>query len=42
LVDAFHQEGMTAVKDPDIFPIDWDAYRQLLEQNKLTVRVFVL
>ena len=42
MIDAFHQEGMTAVKDPDIFPIDWDAYRQLLEQNKLTVRVFVL
>jgi predicted amidohydrolase YtcJ len=42
MIEAYHQEGMTALKDPDIFQIAWDAYRQLLQENKLTVRVFVL
>ena len=42
MIEAFHQEGMTAVKDPDIFQLAWDGYRQLLQENKLTVRVFVL
>jgi predicted amidohydrolase YtcJ len=37
-----HREGMTAVKDPDIQPPIWDAYRQLLEEKKLTVHVCVL
>ena len=34
MIEAFHQEGMTAVKDPDIFPIEWDAYRKLLEEKQ--------
>ena len=42
MIDAFHKEGMTAVKDPDILQDTWDAYRQLLEENRLAVRVFVL
>lgn len=42
MIEAFHHEGMTAVKDPDIYPLAWDAYQQLLQENKLTVRVFVL
>ncbi|NDQ57052.1 MAG: amidohydrolase, partial [Acidipila sp.] len=42
MIDAFHKEGMTAVKDPDILQDTWDAYRELLEENKLAVRVFVL
>jgi predicted amidohydrolase YtcJ len=42
MIEAFHQEGMTAVKDPDIFQLAWDGYRQLLQEDKLTVRVFVL
>ena len=42
MIQAFHQEGMTAVKDPDIYQLAWDAYRQVLEEDKLTVRVFVL
>jgi predicted amidohydrolase YtcJ len=42
MIEAFHQEGMTAVKDPDIFQPAWDGYRQVLQENKLTVRVFVL
>ncbi|MGA8150091.1 MAG: amidohydrolase family protein [Terriglobales bacterium] len=42
IVDQLHQEGMTAVKDADIHPQTWDAYYQLLQEGKLTERVFVL
>ena len=35
-------EGMTAVKDPDIFPLQWDAYKALLEAGQLKERVCVL
>ena len=35
-------EGMTAVKDPDIFEIHWDAYKALLEQGQLKERICVL
>jgi predicted amidohydrolase YtcJ len=42
MVDTLHREGMTAVKDPDIEPPIWDAYVQLLQQNKLSVHVCVL
>jgi predicted amidohydrolase YtcJ len=35
-------EGMTAVKDPDIFQLQWDAYRALLDQGKLKERICVL
>jgi predicted amidohydrolase YtcJ len=42
IIDGLHQEGMTAVKDADIRPRTWDAYYQLLQEGKLTERVFVL
>jgi predicted amidohydrolase YtcJ len=42
MVDTMHREGMTAVKDPSIEQPIWDAYRQLLEQKKLTIHVCVL
>src|SRR5438105_613867 len=42
IMEGLHREGMTAVKDADVEAHTWDAYRQLLEENKLTVRVFVL
>jgi predicted amidohydrolase YtcJ len=42
MVDTMHREGMTAVKDPDIQPAIWDAYRQLQQENKLTIHVCVL
>jgi predicted amidohydrolase YtcJ len=42
MVDTMHREGMTAVKDPAIEQPTWDAYRQLLEEKKLTVHVCVL
>lgn len=35
-------EGMTAVKDPDISQLHWDAYRSLLREGKLKERVCVL
>jgi predicted amidohydrolase YtcJ len=37
-----HSEGMTAVKDPDIFQIQWDAYKALLDTGQLKERVCVL
>ena len=35
-------EGMTAVKDPDIEQIQWDAYKSLLDAGQLKERVCVL
>jgi predicted amidohydrolase YtcJ len=40
--DVLHSEGMTAVKDPDISQIHWDAYQSLLEEDKLKERICVL
>jgi predicted amidohydrolase YtcJ len=40
--DVLHSEGMTAVKDPDIFQIEWDAYKALLESGQLKERICVL
>jgi predicted amidohydrolase YtcJ len=40
--DVLHSEGMTAVKDPDIFQIHWDAYKSLLDAGKLKERICVL
>ena len=41
-IEGLHREGMTAVKDAAITQPTWDAYRELLRQNKLNERVFVL
>jgi len=38
----FNREGMTAAKDPGIEPERWDIYRELLGENKATVRIFAL
>jgi predicted amidohydrolase YtcJ len=35
-------EGMTAVKDPDIFQLQWDGYKALLEGGQLKERICVL
>ena len=40
--EVLHSEGMTAVKDPDIYQIHWDAYKSLLEQGQLKERICVL
>jgi len=39
---VLHSEGMTAVKDPDIQQIHWDAYKALLDGGKLKERICVL
>src|SRR5580658_6600440 len=33
MIDAMHEEGMTAVKEADIQPLMWDSYRQVLEDG---------
>jgi hypothetical protein len=40
--DVLHSEGMTAVKDPDITQLHWDAYKTLLDQGQLKERICVL
>jgi predicted amidohydrolase YtcJ len=42
LIADFNREGMTAAKDPGIEQDRWDLYRELLDEHKLTVRVFAL
>jgi predicted amidohydrolase YtcJ len=39
---VLHSEGMTAVKDPDIYQIHWDAYKSLLDQGQLKEHICVL
>ena len=39
---AFNAEGMTGVKDPEISDKTWDAYRRVLANDDLSVRVFTL
>jgi predicted amidohydrolase YtcJ len=38
----FNAEGMTGVKDPEIYDQTWEAYRNVLATDALTVRVFTL
>jgi predicted amidohydrolase YtcJ len=38
----FNKEGMTAAKDPGIDVKRWQLYRELLSENKSTVRIFAL
>jgi len=42
IIEDFNKEGMTGAKDPGIGPEKWDLYREVLNDNKLTVRVFAL
>ncbi|MFN0178308.1 MAG: amidohydrolase [Gemmatimonadales bacterium] len=42
LAQAFNAEGMTGLKDPGISEATWEAYRRVLADGKLTVRVFAL
>jgi predicted amidohydrolase YtcJ len=41
-IDDLHREGITAVKDPSIGQPVWDAYQELLSENKLLEHVCVL
>lgn len=42
LAKAFNAEGMTGLKDPAINQGTWDAYKKVLADSALSVRVFVL
>jgi predicted amidohydrolase YtcJ len=42
IVEDFNAEGMTAAKDPGISDLKWAIYNELLEEGRLTVRVFAL
>jgi predicted amidohydrolase YtcJ len=42
ILKVLHSEGITAVKDPDIQPIHWDAYKALLNQGQLKEHICVL
>jgi predicted amidohydrolase YtcJ len=42
LVEDFNKEGMTGAKDPGINQQKWDLYQELLQEGKLTVRMFAL
>jgi predicted amidohydrolase YtcJ len=42
IIRDFNAEGMTGAKDPGIGREKWDLYRELLDEGKLTVRVFAL
>lgn len=42
MIEGFYAEGMTALKDPGIDDHTWSVYRQLLDEGRLTVRVFPL
>ena len=39
---VLHSEGITAVKDPDIYQLHWHAYKSLLDQGQLKERICVL
>jgi predicted amidohydrolase YtcJ len=41
-LELMHREGMTAVKDPAIDADDWEAYRSLGEEGRLSAHVCVL
>jgi predicted amidohydrolase YtcJ len=41
-IDDMHREGITAVKDPAISQAVWDAYRELLREDKLQEHICVL
>jgi predicted amidohydrolase YtcJ len=42
IVHDFNAEGMTGAKDPGIGPEKWALYREILAEDRLTVRVFAL
>ena len=42
IIEDFNAEGMTGAKDPGIGEMKWELYRELLQEGKLTVRVFAL
>ncbi len=41
-IGELHSEGMTSIKDADIHPPTWTAYKELLDEGELDERVCVL
>jgi predicted amidohydrolase YtcJ len=42
MANAFNREGMTGAKDPGIDTITWNAYKKVLADTALSVRIFAL
>jgi predicted amidohydrolase YtcJ len=42
IIEDFNREGMTGAKDPGMGELKWEIYRELLQEGKLSVRVFAL
>jgi predicted amidohydrolase YtcJ len=42
IIEGFNREGMTGAKDLNISQAKWNLYRELLDEGRLTVRVFAL
>lgn len=42
LMAELNKEGITAIKDPGIAEENWSLYRELHDQNKLTIHLFAL
>ncbi|MBZ5610488.1 MAG: amidohydrolase family protein [Acidobacteriia bacterium] len=42
IIADVNREGMTAVKNPGIGPREWDLYRELRDQDKISVHLFAL
>ncbi len=42
MIEDFNAEGMTGAKDPGIGPLKWELYNELLNEGRLTVRLFAL
>ena len=42
LAKEFNAEGMTGLKDPGVSPMAWEAYRKVMGEGALTVRVLAL
>jgi predicted amidohydrolase YtcJ len=42
IIEDFNKEGMTGAKDPGIGQAKWELYQELLEEGRLTVRLFAL
>jgi len=42
IIEDFNREGMTGAKDPGISELKWELYREILDEGKLSVRVFAL
>jgi predicted amidohydrolase YtcJ len=42
MMESFNREGMTGAKDPGVGQGKWDTYQELMNEGRLTVRIFAL